>query len=163
MMLTILRYPDPKLSMTCAEVTVFDKNLRVFTDALHAAMIAAPGVGITAAHVGHLVRVVTLDLKELGGRRDYVNPQVLEASDETMEHDEGSVSMPGAIEKVTRPKTVTIRYQDLDGTVHEEQLTGFPAICMQHEIDQLDGIFWLQRLSRLKRERLVKKWQKDRR
>ncbi|MDI6835898.1 MAG: peptide deformylase, partial [Rhizobiaceae bacterium] len=63
---------------------------------------------------------------------------------------------------VTRPRAVKFRYQDLDGTVHEEELDGFPAICMQHEIDQLDGIFWLQRLSKLKRDRLTKKWEKMR-
>ena len=68
--------------------------------------------------------------------------------------------MPGVTETVSRPKEVTIRYQDLVGNTHEETLSDFPAICMQHEIDQLDGIFWIQRLSRLKRERLIKKWQK---
>jgi len=68
--------------------------------------------------------------------------------------------MPGATEEVTRPKAIRFRYQDIDGAVHEEDAAGFLAICIQHEIDQLDGIFWLQRLSKLKRDRLIKKWEK---
>lgn len=160
MKLTILRYPDLRLSQPCEPVESFDPELRRFADALYQVMKDAPGVGITAAHVGHLFRLVILDLNEIGGRRDYVNPEVLETSGEMMSHQEGSVSMPGATDTIVRPTAVRIRYRDLDGAVREEALRGFPAICMQHEIDQLDGIFWLQRLSRLKRERLVKKWQK---
>ena len=124
-------------------------------------MRAAPGVGITAAHVGVALRLVVLDLAELGGRRDYANPEVLWSSSEIMEHTEGSVSMPGATETVSRPRMIDIRYRDLDGGVHEARLDGFPAICMQHEIDQLDGMFWLQRLSKLKRDRLIRKWEKS--
>jgi peptide deformylase len=71
--------------------------------------------------------------------------------------------MPGVIEEVERPKSVRLRYQDLTGAMHEEEAHGFHAVCIQHEIDQLDGIFWLQRLSRLKRERLVTKWKKSQR
>lgn len=163
MTLTILRYPDPGLSRTCAPVSDFGPELRAFADELYAVMRAAPGVGITAAHVGHLIRLVVLDLPELGGRRDFVNPEILSQSSETMSHQEGSVSMPGAVEMVTRSAAIRLSYQDLDGLRHELDMTGFPAICMQHEIDQLDGIFWLQRLSRLKRDRLVKKWQKEHR
>jgi peptide deformylase len=73
---------------------------------------------------------------------------------------EGSVSMPGATDEITRPKAIRFRYQDLQGNRHEEEASGFLAVCIQHEVDQLDGIFWLQRLSRLKRERLVRKWEK---
>ncbi|SMC82899.1 peptide deformylase [Rhizobium sp. RU36D] len=163
MTLTILRYPDPGLTRTCAPVTDFGPKLREFADQLYAAMRAAPGVGITAAHVGHFLRLVVLDLPELGGRRDFVNPQILSQSSEMMSHQEGSVSMPGAVDIVTRPAAIRLSYQDLEGMPHEVDMSGFPAICMQHEIDQLDGIFWLQRLSRLKRERLIKKWQKEQR
>ncbi|MBF2716230.1 peptide deformylase [Agrobacterium vitis] len=160
MTLKILRYPHPLLAKPCQTVTAFDDRLTSFADALYDAMHAAPGVGITAAHVGELVRLVILDLPELGGRRDYVNPEILSLSQNTLEHDEGSVCMPGMTETVTRPRQITLRYQSLDGTVHEEELQDFAAICMQHEIDQLDGLFWIQRLSRLKRDRLLKKWQK---
>jgi peptide deformylase len=74
---------------------------------------------------------------------------------------EGSVSMPGFTDNVTRPKSIRFRYQDLEGLPHEAAADGFLAICIQHEIDQLDGIFWLQRLSKLKRDRLVRKWEKS--
>ncbi|QLF70558.1 peptide deformylase [Peteryoungia desertarenae] len=158
--LTIRRYPDAALATPCLPVSSFDEDLKSLVDALYHTMKAAPGVGITAAHCGLAYRIVVIELDELGGRCDYINPELIWSSPEQAEFTEGSVSMPGVTETVTRPRHVRIRYQDLSGHTHEESLTGFPAICMQHEIDQLDGIFWLQRLSRLKRERLIKKWQK---
>ena len=157
----ILRYPDPALKRACLPVTAFDTDLRALADDLHDTLRAAPGVGITAAHIGVALRLVVLDLPELGGRRDYANPEVLWSSSETMEHTEGSVSMPGATETVTRPRAIDIRYRDLGGAVHETRLEEFPAICMQHEIDQLDGMFWLLGLSKLRRDRLIRKWEKS--
>jgi len=159
----LVYFPDPALKTPCIAVEAYDQSLRTLADDLYDTMRAAPGVGITAAHIGVPVRLVVLDLPEIGGRRVYVNPEILSVSDELMSHTEGSVSMPGATETVTRPRTITLRYRDLDGRAHEEQMDGFPAICMQHEIDQLDGIFWIQRLSKLKRDRLVRKWEKSQR
>jgi len=159
----LVYFPDPALKTPCIAVDSYDQPLRTLADDLYDTMRAAPGVGITAAHIGVPVRLVVLDLPEIGGRRAYVNPEILSVSDELMSHAEGSVSMPGATETVTRPRAITLRYRDLDGQAHEEQMDGFPAICMQHEIDQLDGIFWIQRLSKLKRDRLTKKWEKSRR
>lgn len=158
--LTIRRYPDPALKATAEPVSDFGADLVTLADDLYETMKAAPGVGITAPHCGILLRLTVIDLPEIGGRRDYVNPEILWASDEMMTHTEGSVSMPGMTDEVTRPRAVTIRYQTLDAAVVEEQMQGFAAICMQHEIDQLDGIFWIMKLSRLKRERLLKKWDK---
>ncbi len=158
--LTIRRYPDPALKTPAEAVTGFGPDLATLADDLYEAMKAAPGIGITAPHCGILKRLTVIELPELGGRRDYVNPEILSASEEVMTHTEGSVSMPGMTEDVTRPKAVRVRYQTLHGEVIEEDLEGFAAICMQHEIDQLDGIFWIQKLSRLKRERLLKKWEK---
>ncbi|MBB4954116.1 peptide deformylase [Agrobacterium vitis] len=160
MSLTILRYPDPLLEQPCQPVQHFDDELRSFADQLYQAMRAAPGVGITAAHVGRLIRVVVLDLPELGGRKTYVNPEIISLSPEMMDHMEGSVCMPGMTDTISRPRIAHIRYQQLDGSHVEEEMHDFAAICMQHEIDQLDGKFWIHRLSRLKRERLLKKWQK---
>lgn len=160
--LTIRQYPDPALSTACLPVSSFDAELAACADDLYETMRAAPGVGITAAHCGLFLRLVVLDLKELGGRRDFVNPEILKASPETISHVEGSVSMPGFTEEVTRPRSILLRYQQIDGTLLEETLEGFAAICMQHEIDQLDGIFWIRRLSRLKRERLLKRFDKAR-
>ena len=97
-----------------------------------------------------------------GEVRIYVNPQITWQSDDMQIHEEGSVSMPGAIESVERPARVRLSYQDLDGVACTEEAEGLLAACLQHEIDQLDGVFWTQRLSRLKRDRLVKKWEKQR-
>jgi peptide deformylase len=157
---SIIRFPDPALKLPCVPVEAFDSDLRALADDLHDTLRAAPGVGITAAHIGVALRLVVLDLPEIGGRRDYVNPEILWTSAEPMEHIEGSVSMPGATETVTRPRAIDIRYHDLDGILHEQRLEGFPGVCMQHEIDQLDGMFWLQRLSRLKRDRLIRRWER---
>ncbi|MGF9567312.1 peptide deformylase [Neorhizobium sp. JUb45] len=158
--LKILSYPDPLLSQPCLPVTRFDDDLRTLADDLLETMRAAPGVGITAAHVGTLLRLTVIELSPQDGVRIYANPEVLASSEEVMRHMEGSVSMPGFTDEVERPKQIRFRYQDLDGVAHEEDAEGFLAICIQHEIDQLDGIFWLRRLSRLKRERLIKKWEK---
>ncbi len=158
--LTIRRYPDTALKTPAEPITDFGPELQGLADDLYETMKAAPGIGITAPHCGIAKRLTVIELPEIGGRRDYVNPEILWMSEERMTHTEGSVSMPGMTDEVTRPKAVRVRYQTLDGTVVEEDLEGFAAICMQHEIDQLDGIFWIQRLSRLKRERLLKKWEK---
>ncbi|MBB4478229.1 peptide deformylase [Rhizobium etli] len=156
----ILHYPHQGLKTVCAPVTAFDASLAALADDLLATMRAAPGVGITAAHIGVFLRVTVLELDRADGVRLYVNPEITWRSQETMIHAEGSVSMPGATDEVTRPRAIRFRYQDADGKMHEETAEGFLAICIQHEVDQLDGIFWLQRLSRLKRDRLVKKWEK---
>lgn len=156
----ILRFPHPGLSKACEPVTVFDAGLRQLTDDLLDTMRAAPGVGITAAHIGIFQRVVVLELSKEDGVRIRINPEVLWSSPELVRFTEGSVSMPGTTDEVTRPKAIRLRYRDLNGETHDEEAEGFLAICIQHEIDQLDGIFWLQRLSRLKRDRLIRKWGK---
>ncbi|AYD01327.1 peptide deformylase [Neorhizobium sp. NCHU2750] len=157
----ILTYPDPGLSRICEPVSNFGENLASLAGDLVDTMRAAPGVGITAAHIGVFERLFVLELAPGKGVLTYVNPEILWASDDLIRHMEGSVSMPGATDEVERPRQIRLRYQDLEGTSHEEEARDFHAVCIQHEIDQLDGIFWLRRLSRLKRERLVKKWQKE--
>jgi len=156
----ILRYPHPGLKTVCTPVTSFDSALSELADDLLQTMRAAPGVGITAAHIGVFHRLTVLELDKADGVRIYVNPDITWFSDETMVHMEGSVSMPGAADDVARPKAIRFRYQDLEGQQHEEEASDFLAVCIQHEVDQLDGIFWLQRLSRLKRDRLIKKWER---
>ncbi|AYG66340.1 MULTISPECIES: peptide deformylase [unclassified Rhizobium] len=158
----IIRFPDPLLRTACAPVTVFDDDLRMLVEDLLDTMRAAPGVGITGPHIGLLKRVVVIELSRKDGVRAYINPEILWSSQETMRHMEGSVSMPGATEEIVRPKSIRFRYQDVSGEAHEAEAEDFLAICIQHEIDQLDGIFWLQRLSKLKRDRLVTKWEKNR-
>lgn len=158
----IVMFPDPRLSAVAAPVTVFDAALRRLADDLLDTLRAAPGIGITAPHIGIGQRVVVLELSATDGARTYVNPVIIWTSEERVRHREGSVSMPGAAEEVERHARVRLRYQDLDGAERTEEAEGLLAICHQHEIDQLDGMFWLKRLSRLKRERLVKWYEKRR-
>ncbi|MBB3453083.1 peptide deformylase [Rhizobium sp. BK313] len=156
----IIRFPAPLLKRVCTPVTAFDDGLRGLAIDLLDTMRAAPGVGITAAHIGVLQRVTVIELSREDGVRTYVNPEIIWSSEETMRHMEGSVSMPGFTDEIVRPKAIRFRYQDIEGEVHEAEAEGFLAVCIQHEVDQLDGLFWLQRLSKLKRDRLVKKWEK---
>ena len=158
--LTILRFPDERLRKLCRPVATFDAALSALAADLAETMRAAPGIGITAAHVGMMMRLTVIELDGPGSTRIYANPDILWSSPEMKRHAEGSVSMPGVIDEIERPARIRVRYQDLDGTVLEEQADGLLAVCLQHEIEQLDGIFWIDRLSRLKRERLVKKFGK---
>ncbi len=160
----LLRYPDPRLALPARPVTAFDGALRELARDLLETMRAAPGIGITAPHIGVLLRVVVLDLDTVDGdgdgARTYVNPEISWASPETIQHREGSVSMPGVHDEVERHARVRISYQDIDGNNHTEESDGLRAVCHQHEIDQLNGLFWIKRLSRLKRERLIKRFEK---
>lgn len=159
----IVPYPDPALRTACAPVEMFDEALRQLADDLLETMRAAPGVGITGPHVGALRRITVIELSKEDGVRIYVNPVIEDASTTLQRHTEGSVSMPGVTDEVERPSQIRFRYQTLDGSHETAEAEGFLATCIQHEIDQLDGIFWLQRLSRLKRDRAIKRWEKMRR
>ena len=156
----IVRYPDPRLMLPAESVTVFDGALRELARDLLETMHAAPGIGITAPHIDVSLRVVVLDLDPIDGARTYVNPEIAWASPETIAHQEGSVSMPGVSDDIRRHARVRISYRDVDGNAYIEEAEGLRAVCHQHEIDQLNGLFWIQRLSRLKRERLIKRFEK---
>jgi peptide deformylase len=156
----IIRYPDPRLSLPARPVTAFDGALRDLANDLLETMHAAPGIGITAPHIGISLRVVVLDLDPVDGARNYVNPEITWASPETILHQEGSVSMPGVNDELSRHARVRISYRDIHGNMQTEESEGLRAVCHQHEIDQLEGLFWIKRLSRLKRERLIKRFEK---
>ncbi|WP_065755141.1 peptide deformylase [Bradyrhizobium paxllaeri] len=156
----IVRYPDSRLALPAESVTAFDGALRELAIDLLDTMHAAPGIGITAPHIGILLRVVVLELDPVEGARTYVNPEIIWASSETIMHREGSVSMPGVNDEVSRHARVRISYHDVDGNPQTEESEGLRAVCHQHEIDQLDGVFWIRRLSRMKRERLIKRFDK---
>jgi peptide deformylase len=156
----IVRYPDPRLALPAQPVTVFDDALRDLAGDLLETMHAAPGIGITAPHIGVSLRVVVLDLDATEGARTYVNPEIIWASSEMILHREGSVSMPGVNDDIERHARVRISYQDVHGNPRIEESDGLRAVCHQHEIDQLNGLFWIKRLSRLKRERLIKRFEK---
>ena len=156
----IVRYPDPRLTLPAQPVTVFDDALRELANDLKETMHAAPGIGITAPHIGVALRVVVLELDPVAGARTYVNPRIIWASPEMILHREGSVSMPGVHDEVERHARLRISYDDLDGEAQTEESDGLRAVCHQHEVDQLNGLFWIRRLSRLKRERLIKRYEK---
>ena len=156
----IIRYPDPRLALPAQPVTVFDDALRELASDLLETMHAAPGIGITAPHIGVALRVVVLDLDPVDGARTYVNPEIVCASPEMIRHQEGSVSMPGVTDEITRHARVRISYRDLHGNLQAEESDGLRAVCHQHEIDQLNGLFWIRRLSRLRRERLIRRFEK---
>jgi peptide deformylase len=156
----IVKYPDSRLALPAQPVTVFDGALRELAADLLETMHAAPGIGITAPHIGVSLRVVVLDLDPVSGAQTYVNPEIVWASPEMIMHQEGSVSMPGVNDDIERHAKVRISYQDVDGKAHTEESQGLRAVCHQHEIDQLNGMFWIKRLSRLKRERLIKRFDK---
>lgn len=156
----IVRFPDARLKLVAAAVETFDGELKQLAADLLETMRAAPGIGITAPHIGVAKRVVVLQLSAAEEAVTYVNPVITWTSPETIRHVEGSVSMPGVNDEIERSRTVHVTYQDLDGEECFEEAEGLRAVCHQHEIDQLDGIFWIQRLSPLKRERLVKKYGK---
>src|SRR5277367_165825 len=137
----IIRYPDPRLALPAQPVTAFDGALYELASDLLATMRAAPGIGITAPHVGVALRVVVLELDPGDGARTYVNPEIMWVSPETILHREGSVSMPGVHDEVERHARVRVSYQDIDGNNHTEESDGLRAVCHQHEIDQLDGLF----------------------
>ena len=156
----IVRYPDPRLELAAEPVNLFDDALRELAQDLLETMHAAPSIGITAPHIGIAQRVVVLDLGTGEGPQTYVNPEIIRASPDMILHKEGSVSMAGVNDEVERHARVRIKYQDIDGVVQIEEADGLRAVCHQHEIDQLDGMFWIRRLSRLKRERLIKRYEK---
>ncbi|MCX2698685.1 peptide deformylase [Ochrobactrum chromiisoli] len=156
----IVAYPDARLKALAAPVTIFDEELNILAGDLLDTLRAAPGIGIAAPHIGVMTRVVVLQLDGNGSEKVYINPEILWASEEKLRHPEGSVSMPGIVEDIERHARIRIRYQDMDGKQDIEESEGLLAVCHQHEIDQLNGIFWLQRLSKLKRDRLIKRYLK---
>ncbi len=161
--LPLVLYPDPRLRLPAPPVTAFDEALRAFAGDLLDTLRSVSALGLTGPHVGAPVRLTIIRAGLDFAPRTYVNPELVWASPETARHREGSVSMPGVDEEVERPARVRVRWHDLDGTVHEAEEEGFAAACLQHEIDQLDGLFWIERLSRLKRERVLKRYAKFRR
>ncbi len=155
----ILRYTDPRLREPAIQVTLFDQLLADLARDLEDTMRDAPALGITGPHIGIGLAVAAIALDEQPAQF-FVNPEVIEVSAELARNLEGSVSMAGVTEEVERPASVTVSFQDLSGTRQTITAEGLMAVCLQHEIDQINGIFWLQRLSRLKRERVTRRFEK---
>ena len=159
----IVIFPDERLRCRTVPVTALDDALHALVQDLADTLPAASAIGLTAPHIGASLRVTAIWIDPGADIRIYVNPNIVWASEERASHEEGSVSMPGIRERVERPAAVRVAFQDLAGRAHEEAAAGFAAAVLQHEIDQLDGIFWLDRLARLRRERTIKRFEKGRR
>ncbi len=157
---TIIKYPDPRLQQRAEPVDTFDAALRTLAEDLLETMRDAEGLGITASHIGVAKRVAVVQLTPEDAVKIYVNPEIVWASEQTSEYKEGSVSMQGVVDDISRPSSIRVQYQDLDGNPQTEEAEGLAAVCIQHEIDQMDGLFWLQKLSRLRKDRVIKRYEK---
>ena len=160
----ILVVPDPILKKVSARVDVVDDELRALMDDMLETMYAAPGIGLAAIQVGVPKRVIVMDLarqEEPPAPQYFVNPEILWASEETAPYEEGCLSVPEIYDEVERPAQVKIRYLNYQGETVEEDAEGLYAVCIQHEMDHLDGVLFIDHLSRLKREQAVKKVKKQ--
>ncbi|MEW4448529.1 peptide deformylase [Qipengyuania sp. JC766] len=178
----ILEVPDPRLKTVSEPVTEFDDELKTLVEDMFETMYDAPGIGLAAIQVGVPKRVLVIDLQpedpdappvecEHNGHkhthpatkkepRIFINPEILDPAEDLATYQEGCLSVPDIFADVDRPATCRVRYQDLNGTVHEENLDGLMATCIQHEMDHLEGILFIDHLSRLKRNMALKKLDK---
>ena len=168
--LPIVEVPDQRLRAACPPVPAVDDAVRTLAADMLDSMYAAEGIGLAAPQVGVLARVVVIDLQQREGEdaeprrtpRAFVNPELLWVSDERSTYNEGCLSIPDQSAEVERPARCRVRWLDLDGGAREEEFDGLMSTCMQHEIDHLDGILFIDHLSRLKRDMVLKKLAKAR-
>jgi peptide deformylase len=181
----IIEIPDPRLKQVSKPVEAFDEALKTLVADMFETMYEAPGIGLAAIQVGEPLRVLVIDLQEPDPDaepevctahdgephthqptkrtpRIFINPELLEPSEELSVYNEGCLSVPDIYAEVERPARIRARWQDLDGKVHEEEMDGLMATCLQHEMDHLEGILFIDRISRLKRQMAIKKIEKAR-
>ena len=156
--LKLFTYPDPLLKEISKEVTDFSKELKSLSDDMFKTMYENSGIGLAAPQVGILKRIVVIDLQEDDKKVPliFINPQIIEACGSTT-FEEGCLSVPGYHEVVKRKKDITVKFQDLEGKEQVINATGLLAICLQHEIDHLNGILFIDQISQLKKG-FFKKW-----
>jgi peptide deformylase len=160
--LPILHYPDPRLHKVAAPVKQVDADIRSLAADMAETMYAAPGIGLAATQVDVHVRVIVIDISETHDQLiTLINPRILSASDDTQECEEGCLSVPGIYDEVERPARVEVEALGLDGSTFRLKADGLLAVCVQHEMDHLDGIVFVDHLSRLKRNRIVNKLRKQ--
>ena len=163
--LPILTAPDPRLKKKSLPVASVDPEVRQLMDDMLETMYAAPGIGLAAPQVGALKRVVVLDIdreETKTGPLFMANPEIVEASDEDVIYEEGCLSVPDHYSDVARPASVRVRYLDRDDKQQELACEGLLATCVQHEIDHLDGILFIDHISSLKRNMILRKLLKAR-
>ena len=161
--LNILEYPHPRLRLKAAPVTQVDERIAQLVDDMFDTMAEAKGIGLAASQVDVQERVIVMDISEERNEpRVYINPEIEVIEPGTIPYEEGCLSVPGFYEAVDRPAHVMIRALDRDGNPFEEEATGLLAVCIQHEIDHLEGRLFVDYLSPLKRDRIRKKLKKQR-
>jgi peptide deformylase len=161
--LPIVVIPDPILRTTSAPVERFDDQLRKFADDMLATMYDAPGVGLAAIQVAQPIRMLTVDVSEKDAEPDpqvFINPKIVQVSDTPNVYEEGCLSIPDIYAEVERPAEVTVEYLDLSGERQTIKADGMLATVLQHEIDHLDGALFIDYLSKLKREMVIRKFKK---
>src|SRR5687767_12658222 len=159
----ILIIPDKRLRLVSEPVKKIDKEVTKLVEDMFETMYDAPGIGLAAIQVGVPRRIVTLDLSkkdEDKAQRVFINPEIVWSSDEQNVHEEGCLSIPEFYEDVERPAQVRVKYLDLDGKEQEIEASGLLATCLQHEIDHINGVLFIDHISKLKRDRVIKKFTK---
>jgi peptide deformylase len=156
-LLSILRFPDPRLSKKAAPIAVVDDSIRQLAADMAETMYAAPGIGLAATQVDRHIRLIVIDVTEnKSGLQVFINPEIINKSG-NCESKEGCLSVPGIYETVPRAEEITVKALDLDGQPFELTADGLLAVCIQHEIDHLNGKVFVNYLSRLKQQRIKEK------
>ena len=159
-LLNILHFPDPRLRTKAVDVSTFDENLQTLVNDMLQTMYEAPGIGLASTQVDKHIRLLVMDVSEdKNESRVLINPQILSAEGEE-EMDEGCLSVPGYYESVSRAEKIHVRAQDSTGDFFEFHADGLEAVCIQHEMDHLDGKLFVDYISSLKRDRIRKKLEK---
>lgn len=161
----IIVLPDKQLRLVSKPVESVTSQVRKLADDMFETMYDAPGIGLAAIQIAVPLRLITMDLSKreeesVSRPRVFINPQIVSASEEISIYEEGCLSIPEYYGEVERPASVRVRYLDLDGKTQEEDATGLFATCIQHEIDHLNGVLFVDYLSKLKRDRVLKKFTK---
>ncbi|MPZ38963.1 MAG: peptide deformylase [Rhizobiales bacterium] len=159
----ILILPDKRLRLVSEPVKKIDTDVKKLVEDMFETMYDAPGIGLAAIQVGVARRIITMDLSkkdEDKERRVFINPEIVWSSDEKDVHEEGCLSIPEYYEDVERPAQVRVKYLDLHGREHALEASGLLAICLQHEIDHTNGVLFIDHISKLKRDRITKKFSK---
>jgi peptide deformylase len=159
----ILILPDKRLRQVSEPVKTVNADIRKLVEDMFETMYDAPGIGLAAIQVGRPQRVVTMDLAKKDDPKDpkvFINPEIVWSSEDKAVYEEGCLSIPEFYGDVERPAQVKVKYLDLDGGAHEIEANGLLATCLQHEIDHLNGVLFIDHMSKLKRDRVVKKFAK---
>jgi peptide deformylase len=159
----ILIIPDKRLRMKSEPVKAIDKDIRALIEDMFETMYAAPGIGLAAIQIGVAKRVVTMDLAKKDDPAEpqvFINPEIVWSSDDKATYEEGCLSIPEYYEEVERPKSVRVKYLDREGKPQEIEADGLLATCLQHEIDHINGVLFIDHISKLKRDMVLKRFKK---